>query len=157
VIYLLYAVAAIVVGAVVGAIIMLLRGGKAASNSNVPLEADVLAFASTYSVADAAKRFDLSLKTVKRLRVFANQEPKSCASCAHFDLAEGQKSINSHGVMARVTNALTPNQLSKGETILRQNWSEFGVCLARPGLGIGSSDWCGKWPDAAEKGGDLWA
>lgn len=132
--------------------------GGPSGGPTVPLEADVLSFAAKYSVADAAKRFDLSLKTVKRLRVLSGAEPKTCGSCEHFDVSKGQTMLANHNVMAAVARALSPGQITQ-DPELAQTWADIGACLMRPGTGIGSGDWCGN---AVHEGklkpaGDLWS
>jgi hypothetical protein len=118
-------------------------------------EAQILAFSSRFSVGDAAKKFEVSEKTVRRLRVLAGLEAKTCATCDHFDIPKGQEAIRNDGNIARVTQALTPGAISRDPTN-GQSWSEFGACHKRVGLVLGSSDWCGKFKVPDEQG-DTWA
>lgn len=107
-------------------------------------------------VDDTARHYELSPRTVRRLRVFAGVEPKTCASCENFNVKKGQEAIASNQNMLKVTQAISP-AVYTGDVTNDQSWSEFGACSARAGSIIGPNDWCGKPSHVEQWGGDKWA
>lgn len=117
----------------------------------------VVRFSTRYGVEAAAQKFELPVKAVRRLRVVAGAELKTCGTCEHFNLSKGQEAISAHHVVSQVTRALQPATVSK-DPMNTQSWSDFGACMARPGIVMGGTDWCGNAVHATRyTDGDKWS
>lgn len=135
---------------------LLPKGPKNPTELTPRLKKRIVQASQNVGVEDTAKFYELSPRTVRRLRVFAGVERKSCGTCEHFDLKKGALAIQSNSIIKAVTDNLTPAQYGV-DKMNSQSWADFGGCMVRPGVLMGSTDWCGTDVHAEKMKGDLWA